>query len=128
MRYDTISRHYSRLMDVLYWICIIIPATALVVMTLLVTTSVFSRYVLSYGASFFEPFNMHVSASHQELQIVEDWAFAYGSYTLSLTSKTDDQVIEDKGKYINIFQYQPNGSWKYARLSFSSDIPLSGDQ
>ncbi len=64
--------------------------------------------------SFFEPFNMHVSASHQELQIVEDWAFAYGSYTLSLTSKTDDQVIEDKGKYINIFQYQPNGSWKYA--------------
>lgn len=45
-------------MDVLYWICIIIPAVALVAMTLLVTASVFSRYVLSYGASFFEPFTV----------------------------------------------------------------------
>lgn len=58
MLFNTISRQYSRVMDVLYWICIIIPAFALVTMTLLVTASVFSRYVLSYGASFFEPFTV----------------------------------------------------------------------
>lgn len=58
MLFNTISRQYSRVMDVLYWICVILPAIALVGMTLLVTASVFSRYVLSYGASFFEPFTV----------------------------------------------------------------------
>jgi TRAP-type C4-dicarboxylate transport system permease small subunit len=55
MQFETISRRYSQVMQVLYWICIAIPATALVAMTILVTMSVFSRYVLSIGASFFEP-------------------------------------------------------------------------
>lgn len=42
-------------MQGLYWICIAIPAVALVLMTILVFVSVFSRYVLSFGAAFFEP-------------------------------------------------------------------------
>jgi TRAP-type C4-dicarboxylate transport system permease small subunit len=58
MQFQTISRRYSQVMQVLYWICIAIPATALVAMTILVTISVFSRYALSYGASFFEPFTV----------------------------------------------------------------------
>jgi TRAP-type transport system small permease protein len=55
MNFQNVSRRYSQAMQGLYWICIAIPATALVIMTALVSASVFSRYVLSYGASFFEP-------------------------------------------------------------------------
>ncbi|CTQ53612.1 2,3-diketo-L-gulonate TRAP transporter small permease protein YiaM [Roseibium album] len=55
MKFQTISRRYSQAMQGLYWICIAIPAAALVIMTILVSASVFSRYALSYGASFFEP-------------------------------------------------------------------------
>lgn len=55
MQFQTVSRWYTQVMQVLYWICIAIPAVALVTMTVLVSASVFSRYVLNYGASFFEP-------------------------------------------------------------------------
>lgn len=55
MKRDAVFKHYSQVMQFLYWVCIAIPAIALVIMTILVTASVFSRYVLSVGASFFEP-------------------------------------------------------------------------
>lgn len=55
MQLRSVFKRYSQAMQVLYWTCIAIPAIALVIMTILVTASVFSRYVLSVGAAFFEP-------------------------------------------------------------------------
>jgi len=78
--------------------------------------------------SFFEPFNVQLSASHQEILIIGDLAFTYGFFSLSLTPKDGGGVIEDRGKFINIFKRQPDGSWKYHRLIFNSDIPLSEEK
>ncbi len=78
--------------------------------------------------SLFEPFNIQLSASNQEVQIVEDWAFAHGYYSFTMTPKAGGKVIEDTGKYLNIFKRQPDGSWKYAREIHNSDMPLRGEE
>lgn len=78
--------------------------------------------------SFFEPFKIQLSASHQEVQIIGDLAIAYGFFSLSLTPKDGGEVIEDKGKYIDIYKRQPDGSWKYYRAIFNSDIPLGEEK
>ena len=75
--------------------------------------------------SYFERFNMQLSISVQEVQILGDFAFTNGSFSLSLTPKDGGEVIEEKGKFIDIFKRQPGGSWKYYRIIFNSDIPLS---
>lgn len=78
--------------------------------------------------SFFEPFNVQCSISVQEVQILGDFAFTNGFFSLSLTPKDGGEVIEDKGKFIDIFKRQPDGSWKYYRVIFNSDMPLSEEE
>ena len=46
---------YSRLMDALQRVCMIIAGTCLVIITIIIPWGVFTRYVLSYGSSWPEP-------------------------------------------------------------------------
>ena len=49
------STGYVRLMDRLYLLCITIGVVSVVIMTGLIATGVFLRYVFNYGAQFAEP-------------------------------------------------------------------------
>ncbi len=46
---------YSRLLDILYFICILIGGVAICVMSLIITWGVFTRYVLGTGSFWPEP-------------------------------------------------------------------------
>lgn len=48
-----------------------------------------------------------------------------GNYTMTLNPPGAPPVI-DRGKYIEIWKKQADGSWKVAYDSFSSDLPLPG--
>ena len=77
--------------------------------------------------SFFDPFDIQLSASSQEVEVAGDWAFARGTYNLSLTPKAGGQVIEDSGKFIDILRRQPDSNWKFDRIIYNSNRPLSGE-
>jgi uncharacterized protein (TIGR02246 family) len=58
-----------------------------------------------------------------ELQVIGDWAFERGTYTIKFTHKPSGNVIPDVGKYITIWQRQPDGEWGMARDIWNSDNP-----
>jgi len=50
-------------------------------------------------------------------------AYVRGDYTLNVTPP-GAAPIADKGKYIEIYRKQADGSWKASKVIFNSDIPL----
>ncbi|MDA2931041.1 DUF4440 domain-containing protein [Acidobacteria bacterium AH-259-O06] len=76
--------------------------------------------------SFFDPFDIQLSLSHEEVEVAGDWAFVQGPFSYSLTPKAGGEVIEESGKFIDILKRQSDGSFKYARAIWNSDNPLPG--
>jgi len=62
----------------------------------------------------------------EEVQVSGDLAFARGTYTVTVTPKAGGESIQREGKYLVIFQKQPDGSWKIARDIWNSDNPPPG--
>jgi TRAP-type C4-dicarboxylate transport system permease small subunit len=52
---EAMKEHYSRAMELLHRLCMIISGTCLVVITLIIPWGVFTRYVLNSAASWPEP-------------------------------------------------------------------------
>ncbi len=55
-----------------------------------------------------------------------DFAVETGTYTMTMTPKKGGKAINDKGKYIVVWERQPDGSWKAIRDMFNSDLPATG--
>ncbi len=71
--------------------------------------------------TFFDPFDMTVSLEDDEVQVMGEWAFVRGHFSLSVTPKGGGDTQEDRGKYLDLLRRQSDGSWKYARLAWNSD-------
>lgn len=61
--------------------------------------------------------------NNEEVQVVDDWAYARGTYTVTYVPKNGGDPIFIDGKYLSIFQKQPDGSWKLHRDIFNSNTP-----
>lgn len=55
-----------------------------------------------------------------------DLAYVRGDYTLNITPPGAPGPIADKGKYLETWRKQADGSWKNARVMFNSDNPPAG--
>jgi ketosteroid isomerase-like protein len=53
-----------------------------------------------------------------------DIAYVYGTYAMVMTVPEGEQPVNDRGKYIEIWRRQADGSWKVALDVFNSDMPL----
>ena len=65
-------------------------------------------------------FNMRIT--NEEVSAADDWAFARGSYTATLTAKEGGQTVPIDGKYMTILKRQSDGSWKIYRDMFNSNV------
>ena len=66
--------------------------------------------------------------SNFQIQILEiegrgDLAYSRGTYSITVTP-AGAAPIEDRGKYIEIWRKQADGSWKILRDIYNSDLPL----
>jgi uncharacterized protein (TIGR02246 family) len=59
-----------------------------------------------------------------EVRILGDQAFTYGTYTISMSTRVGGEKIEDRGKFLTILEKQADGSWKIAIDCFNSNTPL----
>ena len=75
-------------------------------------------------SGLFEQFSGELTWPTEEIVVADGWAFHRGTYRAGLAPVAGDDVIEESGKVIVIFQQQPNGSWKVAREIWNSDLPL----
>lgn len=70
-------------------------------------------------------FSIDASVTVDEVTVNGEWAFERGRWEMTLTATDDGSVIQDDGTYLDIVQKQPDGEWKYARVSWSSNHPPS---
>jgi uncharacterized protein (TIGR02246 family) len=82
--------------------------------------------ILGWSKGFLNLFTCRFSLSVEEVRIAADWAFERGRYDITLTPRFGGQCMDDRGKYITIYQRQSDGSWKIARDIWNSDRPLPG--
>jgi uncharacterized protein (TIGR02246 family) len=61
--------------------------------------------------------------SSEEVEVAGDWAFDRGTYKATITPKAEGEATQDVGKYLDIFQRQSDGSWKYLYGIWNSDNP-----
>jgi uncharacterized protein (TIGR02246 family) len=82
--------------------------------------------VRGWGQGFLSLFACRFSLSVEEVRVDTDLAFERGRYAIQLTPKTGGKPLDENGKYITIYQRQPDGSWKIGRDIWNSDEPLPG--
>lgn len=58
---NVMANGYVKLMDVLYFICVLIAGTALVIMSAIISWGVFTRYVLGRGSFWPEPISIFLA-------------------------------------------------------------------
>ncbi len=75
----------------------------------------------SWAANYFSTFDGVVKMENDEVEIINDWAFIRGKYTMSLKPKAGGDTLEEKGKYLDLMRRQGDGEWKFSRLIWNSD-------
>jgi uncharacterized protein (TIGR02246 family) len=80
-----------------------------------------------YQAMFQKLFETFRQVEHtltvEEVKICKGWAFARGSYNLTLVPKTGDWKVQNSGKNIHIYEKQPDGAWRISRDIWNSNNP-----
>jgi uncharacterized protein (TIGR02246 family) len=75
------------------------------------------------AAARFSSFDSDVVISPVEIVLLGDWAFSRTTVKGSVSSKSGGEPIAVDLKEIAIYQRQPDGSWKVARLIGNSNLP-----
>lgn len=61
-----------------------------------------------------------------KVEVARSGDLAYVSGTYEFNEKDDGKPITDKGKYLEVWKKQADGSWKCVADMFSSDLPAVG--
>ena len=75
----------------------------------------------------FSEYSAEIEKSIDEIEILGDWAFERGREISKIRNRVTNEVQLVKGKFINIFKKQSDGSWKVARRIRNFDHPISSD-
>lgn len=59
----------------------------------------------------------------EEIIVTDGWAIYISEYDQTFTPKAGGEMIEVRGKIIEICQQQPDGSWKFAREIWNLNSP-----
>jgi uncharacterized protein (TIGR02246 family) len=70
-------------------------------------------------------FTYDMDIKTEQVRVAGNQGFAWGNYTLTITPKDGGEPIPVDGKYLTIFEKQPDGSWKIYRDIFNSNVPPS---
>ncbi len=75
--------------------------------------------------TMFKEYTVKIGLTALETQVLGDWGYDRGTYTITLTPKTG-KPIEDTGKYLDVLKRLPDGSWKVSRSIYNTSNPPPG--
>jgi uncharacterized protein (TIGR02246 family) len=75
--------------------------------------------------AFLEDPNFAVDFSPSRVVVARssDVAYAQGAYTFTFSDPKTKKPVTEKGKYVDVYQKQPDGSWKVVEDIFNADAP-----
>jgi len=88
-------------------------------MSRLVGKQAYGEYFSTWIGFFKSLKQKEMSFVPDEFVVTGDWAFQIGTYSTKFTLQ-NDSLIEDTGNYVWIFNKDPNGNWKWARVISNS--------
>lgn len=80
--------------------------------------------------TWFNAFRFAVSNfTGQQLEVegADDVAWVRGTYAMDLTAPGATAAIHDKGKYLEIWRRQADGTWKVIRDIFNTSVPAPAE-
>jgi uncharacterized protein (TIGR02246 family) len=84
--------------------------------------------IRSMMQSFFENYTSDLKETTEEVIVAGNWAFARGTFIITLTPKAGGESIQDSGKWVAFVKRYPDGSWRIYRNIHNSNLPPSGGQ
>ena len=81
--------------------------------------------IRSYFEEFYAQGTIAATVAPTEVYAADGWTFSYGTYSLTITPEGGNPV-EDVGKWVDIGQRQPDGSFRTVRNLWNSDAPPPG--
>lgn len=82
--------------------------------------------IRSWSQAFLTQFRLQFALAVEEVRVLGEWGFERGGYTISLHPKAGGPLMQDKGKYITVYQLKPGDSWRIARDIWNSSNPPLG--
>lgn len=61
------------------------------------------------------------AADHVDVAASGEMACGFGHYALSFKD-ADGNPVEDRGKWLDVFRKEPDGSWRASTVAFNSDL------
>ena len=71
-------------------------------------------------ASVFAKLDVDETRTIDEIDIADDRAIVWGTYTVTLAPKDGSQAINEAGNYIDVLHKQPDESWLFARTIWNA--------
>ena len=80
----------------------------------------------SWSQAILAQFRLQFALAVDEVRVLGEWAFERGGYTISLHPKAGGPPMQDRGKYITVYQRKPGDTWRMARDIWNSNNPPPG--
>lgn len=61
--------------------------------------------------------------ANREVMVGNGWAVELGTYEWGLAPAAGGPTTTDRGNYMQVWQRQPDGSWRFAREVYNSSVP-----
>lgn len=71
-------------------------------------------------------FRVRFGLTVDEVRVLGDWAFERGDYAITLDPAAGGPAMQDRGKYVTLYQKGTGQRWRMARDIWNSDNPLPG--
>jgi len=80
------------------------------------------KAIVDWMGPFFETFNYEFSINNMRIKGAGNWAFEQAQFTSKLTPKDDDGAASThEGKYIMIWRWEKDNTWRIERYLDDSD-------
>ena len=79
--------------------------------------------IRAFWGGFMAAYDVKMEVAGDEVAGAGDLAYVVGRYNFTATPKAKGPALEDRGKFVEIYKRQADGSWKYAVDIYNSDLP-----
>lgn len=80
--------------------------------------------ILQRAQGMIEQFDVNISITPGDTQMMADLAYEYGTFSLTLTPKAGGDPMQNEGNYLVILKRGADGSWRLHREIGNSNQPM----
>ena len=80
----------------------------------------------SWSHALLSQFRVQFALAVDEARVLGEWAFERGGYAISLSAAAGGPPMQEKGKYVTIYQRTSVDTWRIARDIWNSSSPPPG--